>query len=80
MSLEKKIEPASPMYAVVRTDDQGTPFVDGLSIAYDTQGVRRLVDELHGLCPTWPLISPIVTGPRGERFALIECRFIRWEQ
>lgn len=78
--MSKKIESASPMYAVIRTDDRGTPFVDGLSVGYDTQAVMRHVNELHALCPTWPLISPVVAGPKGERFALVEVRFVKWEQ
>lgn len=74
-----KIEPAAPMYAVVRLDNQGTPYVDGLTIGYDKADVIRSVGYLDSICPTLPVVSPIVMGERGYRFAVVEVRFVKWE-
>ena len=66
------------MYAVIRQDDQGALFVDGLTCAHDPIHVQKRVEELHDMVPVLPAITPIVRGPGGERFALVELRFIEW--
>jgi len=78
MSEKTKIEPAAPMYAVIRLDNRGTPFVDALTADYDVAGVHRRLNEVQELCPPYERISPAVHGPNGEMFAVVEMRFVRW--